>query len=334
MCTQNMPTDAELVKRLTEETCQAVMDAANCVTVKGRLDPNAESNATFHTLEFTEFGNTLDSAPLERLHAETRALARDIVLHFPPALSIQHERMRLTVDGWKAATTARSVKSLSLPYVHEEHVSKLKLAVRPENTTARERAQLEALILYVQNMKADMPTLIVEVHVDDDVVLLRCSNMPSIRIAFLEALRRDMLALFMQKPRFAAAATTTRFDVGRITFESSHDATNEIQIELRRNVPLAATAPKAHAIKKAPPPPMASESRGAPVKRRREEDASLSSSTMAAPPTMRPFSSEESDSGSDGDAAANDSDSDDDAPPPEKRLVGSFLASLATRIFS
>ena len=217
------------VDEQTARFTKAIMSATGSEAVDGRMDTIHDN---FYVCKFTNFGEVLNTSVLEGLMANPRANLRAIRLHFPQSLT--QTPMWLEFEVWRSTVSESMRRDMVTPYVYTKHMDKLSFDVVTPGLTASERTYLTAIILYVQNMKIDMPTLGVDAHIlGPHGIVLRISNMPTVSFDFVATFRRDIDAELAKRPRFRASSGSY-LSMHSIVFEANNEANNEMQIELRR----------------------------------------------------------------------------------------------------
>lgn len=217
------------VDEQTARLTKAVLSATGSKTVDGRVGTTHDN---FYVCKFTNFGEVLNTSVLEGLMANPRANLRAIRLHFPQSLT--QTPMWLEFEVWRSTASESMRRDMVAPYVYTKHMDKLSFDVVTPGLTASERAYLTTIILYVQNMKIDMPTLGVDAHIlGPHGIVLRISNMPTVSFDFVATFRRDIDAELAKRPRFRASSGSY-LSMHSIVFEANDEANNEMQIELRR----------------------------------------------------------------------------------------------------
>lgn len=279
-----LASDESVVKRLTEafrDALLAALEPASRCSPKGRVRRH-EPSSSFYTLEFTDFGVSIDEQLLADFIDAHANEVRDVRVRFPNLMCVNTETMELNklsveIDVWKSDIDESARQRLALNYVHEEHAPKLDFAVRlKDGATARECKQVEAVLVYVQNMSLDMPRSNCDVIVLPETLVVSLGNMTVLRVAWVRALRT-----WVSDVRASADC-----HVGRIVFESDPALKiyNELQVELvrvsaaagnkrkRTTTPLPVSKPPpAAATKVTLPPvlvPITEEDEEQPVKRR------------------------------------------------------------------
>lgn len=247
--------DVTLVTQMMRDFSEALLaelsacDSASSDKVQHRVRGLDASN--FYTLEFQCFGTFVPSSVLERFAATHAAHVRDMRVCYPLATTVSLDTLRIEIDVWKRSVDATTRERLAPAYRHEVHAPTLTFSVAPRGATRAECDLIRRLIVYVQNMSLDAPSSSAEVSLTKDAMLVSLSNMRSVRVAFISALRAE----------FASHAT-----IRTIMFESSVGAINELQIEMRREAragdkkratkaKATATAPRKRAKTRAATPP-------------------------------------------------------------------------------